>query len=118
MILRSMYANESDGLCGNDDCGQMSAWYVFSAMGFYPVAPGSDRYYFGSPLLTSAVLHLENGKQLVIRASGQSRENVYVKEIRLNGEPLHRRYITHGELTAGGELEFVMSATPAYRQDR
>jgi len=112
MILRSMYANETDGLCGNDDCGQMSAWYIFSAMGFYPVAPGSDRYYFGSPLLTSAALHLENGKRFSIRATGQSRENVYVREIRLNGEPLHRRYITHGELTAGGELEYVMSATP------
>jgi len=113
MILDRMYGDETDGLCGNDDCGQMSAWYVFSAMGFYPVAPGSDRYYFGSPLLRSAVIDLGGGKQFRIIARDQSPENIHVAEILLNGEPLDRRYITHGEITAGGMLEFVMTNTPA-----
>ncbi|MCZ7556193.1 MAG: GH92 family glycosyl hydrolase [Bacteroidia bacterium] len=108
MILDSMYANRPDGLCGNDDCGQMSAWYIFSALGFYPVAPGSDRYYFGSPLVRSARIHFENGNMLTITASQQKRENVHVRDIILNGRSLGRRYITHAELTEGGELEFVM----------
>jgi predicted alpha-1,2-mannosidase len=110
MIMDRMYANQPDGLCGNDDCGQMSAWYIFSALGFYPVAPGSDRYYFGSPLIRSAVLHFENGNSLTIRATNQHRSHVQVWRILLNGRPLDRRYITHAELTAGGTLEFEMKA--------
>jgi predicted alpha-1,2-mannosidase len=112
MILDRMYANETDGLCGNDDCGQMSAWYVFSAMGFYPVAPGSDRYYFGSPLLRSAIVHLENGRQFHMTTRNQSRENIYVEDILLNGSALDRRYLTHAEISAGGALEFVMTNSP------
>ncbi len=112
MILDRMYANATDGLCGNDDCGQMSAWYIFSAMGFYPVAPGSDRYCFGSPSLRRAVLHLDDGKTFTITAHDQSRENVHVSRIVLNGKQLDRRYITHDEITPGGELEFFMTKLP------
>jgi predicted alpha-1,2-mannosidase len=108
MIMERMYANRPDGLCGNDDCGQMSAWYIFSALGFYPVAPGSDRYYFGSPLVRSARIQFENGNTLTINAANQSRANVHVRDILLNGRSLGRRYITHAELTAGGKLEFIM----------
>jgi predicted alpha-1,2-mannosidase len=110
MIMDRMYANRPDGLCGNDDCGQMSAWYVFSALGLYPVAPGSDRYYFGSPLVRSARIHFENGNTLTINAADQSRTNVHVRNILLNGQPLQRRYITHAELSNGGTVEFVMGS--------
>jgi predicted alpha-1,2-mannosidase len=109
MIVDSMYANATDGLCGNDDCGQMSAWYVFSALGFYPVAPGSDRYWFGSPSIRKAVLHLDDGKTFIVIARNQSPDNVHVSRILLNGVALDRRYITHAEIMAGGELEFVMT---------
>lgn len=107
MILRSMYTNSADGLCGNDDAGQMSAWYIFSALGFYPVTPGSDRYAIGSPQVISADLDLPGGK-LKIRTVGQSEKNVYVQKILLNGELLKRSYLLHSELAKGGELIFYM----------
>lgn len=107
MIMRSMYTNSPDGLCGNDDAGQMSAWYIFSVLGFYPVTPGSDRYEVGSPLLVSAELNLPGGK-LKIRTVGQSEKNVYVQKILLNGELLKRSYLLHSELSGGGELIFYM----------
>ena len=109
MIMSRMYANRPDGLCGNDDCGQMSAWYIFSALGFYPVAPGSDRYWFGSPAVRSAVLHLEGGRTFTVTAAEQSADHVYVESVLLNGRPLDRRYLTHKEIVAGGTLEFVLS---------
>jgi len=112
MIMKKMYRPVPDGLGGNDDCGQMSAWYIFSAMGFYPVAPGSDRYDIGSPAVSKAVLRLENGKTLTINTVKQSDRNVYVKSVRLNGTVLHRNYITHAELMHGGELVFEMSGKP------
>jgi predicted alpha-1,2-mannosidase len=109
MILKKQYRNAPDGLGGNDDCGQMSAWYIFSTLGFYPVAPGSDQYALGSPAIDGAVLHLENGKEFVIEVQGQKDKNVYVKKVLLNGAPLTRRYITHQEIMAGGKLVFYMS---------
>lgn len=109
MILKKMYHPTADGLGGNDDCGQMSAWYIFSTLGFYPVAPGSDKYDLGSPAVNSATLHLENGKTLTITAKNQSDKNVYVQKITLNGKTLDRAYITHTELMSGGELVFYMS---------
>ena len=109
MILKKEYAPTPDGLGGNDDCGQMSAWYIFTALGFYPVAPGSDRYYFGSPSVNSAVLTLENGRTFSIEARDQSDKNVYVKQITLNGQPLNRLYITHQEIMDGGKLVYFMS---------
>ena len=108
MILGTMYANEANGLCGNDDCGQMSAWYIFSSMGFYPVCPGSDQYSLGSPLVKEATLRLENGKSFKIKTVNQSSENVFVDRVTLNGKKLDRLYITHGEIMSGGELVFYM----------
>lgn len=110
MILKKMYKPTSDGLGGNDDCGQMSAWYLFSALGFYPVAPGSENYSIGSPLVKSAQLNLENGKTFSIETKNQSDKNVYIEKILLNGEPLNRAYLTHEDIVSGGKLVFVMSA--------
>ena len=109
MIMRSMYAPGVDGLCGNDDAGQMSAWYIFSSLGFYPVTPGSDRYALGSPLVKEAILNLENGKQLTIKAINQSEKNVYVSKVSINGKEIDRNYILHEELMNGGEIIFEMS---------
>lgn len=112
MILQKMYHPTPDGLSGNDDCGQMSAWYIFSAMGFYPMAPGSDRYELGSPAINSATLQLENGKTLTINTEGQGPKNVYVRKVMLNGEELKNHYITHAQLMKGGKLVYVMSSKP------
>jgi predicted alpha-1,2-mannosidase len=109
MILTKQYRAAPDGLGGNDDCGQMSAWYIFSSLGFYPVAPGSEEYALGSPAINSAVLHLENGKVFSIEVRDQGEKNVYVKKVELNGQPLTRRSITHQEIMAGGKLVFYMS---------
>lgn len=109
MILKKMYLPTPDGLSGNDDCGQMSAWYILSSMGFYPVAPGSDQYSLGSPAVDKAVLHLENGETFTITAKNQSDKNVYVQKVTLNGKPLDRSYITWLEIMNGGELVFYMN---------
>ena len=111
-IMNRMYVNNIDGLHGNDDCGQMSAWYIFTAMGFYPVCPGSDQYVLGAPYVPSCKLSLPNGKQFFIKAPGVSDKNRYVKEVRLNGKPYDKLYITHQDIMAGGVLSFVMSSTP------
>lgn len=110
MILHAMYHPTPDGLGGNDDCGQMSAWYVFSAMGFYPVAPGSGHYAIGSPLVKSAYIRLENGNGFEIRTVNQSEQNVYVQKIELNGKALNRLYLAQEEITSGGELVFYMGS--------
>ncbi len=110
MILNKMYHPTPGGLGGNDDCGQMSAWYIFSSLGFYPMAPGSDRYELGSPAIQSAVLHLQNGKTLTISTKNQSKKNVYVRSVTLNGIKLNQTYITHNDLMNGGTLVFEMSA--------
>jgi predicted alpha-1,2-mannosidase len=113
MILNHQYHAAPDGLGGNDDCGQMSAWYHFTALGFYPVAPGSDRYALGSPAIKTALLKLENGHTLNIEAKDQSEKNVYVKKVTVNGKTLDRNYITHAEIMAGGKIIFYMSDKPA-----
>ncbi len=113
MILNHQYHAAPDGLGGNDDCGQMSAWYLFSSLGFYPVAPGSDHYALGSPAIKSAVLKLENGRALTIEAVNQSDKNVYVKRVTVNGKTLNRNYITHAEIMGGGKIVFYMSDKPA-----
>ncbi len=112
MIMRTMYGPGEDGLCGNDDAGQMSAWYIFSALGFYPVCPGTDQYAFGSPLVEEATIHLENGKSFTIKTVDQSEENVYIEKVELNGNLLDRVYIHHDEIMNGGELTFYMSEKP------
>ncbi len=111
-IINTMYRNAPDGLCGNDDCGQMSAWYVFSALGFYPVCPGTDEYAIGSPCVSKAIVQLPNGKTLNILAAGLSEKNIYVKSVSLNGRPLNTRMIRHNELMAGGDLVFEMCSAP------
>jgi len=107
-IMPRMYRPAPDGLCGNDDCGQMSAWYIFSALGFYPVAPGSNRYDLGSPYVKDAIINLENGRTFKIETVNQGPKNVYVKKVVLNGKTLDRTWITQEEIMAGGELVFYM----------
>ncbi len=111
-IMNRMYVNDMDGLHGNDDCGQMSAWYIFSAMGFYPVCPGTDQYVIGAPYVPHCKVTFDNGRVLEIRANGVSDTKRYVKNVKLNGKTLTRRYLTHSELTAGGLLEFEMATKP------
>ena len=109
-IMDRMYVNKIDGLCGNDDCGQMSAWYIFSAMGFYPVCPGSGEYVLGAPYLPYIKVNLENGRTFEIKAPGVSAKNRYVKSVRLNGEKYEGRTISYADILAGGVLEFEMSS--------
>ncbi len=111
-ILRTKYSNTPDGLSGNDDCGQMSAWYIFSALGFYPVAPGSEHYSVGSPLITSAAIALENGKTVTIEAKNQSEKNIYVQKILLNGKEWKNNYFLHSDLVNGATIVFEMGAKP------
>jgi predicted alpha-1,2-mannosidase len=108
-IVESQYKPTTDGLVGNDDLGQMSAWLVFTSLGFYPVAPASGQYVLGRPFVDHATLHLPNGKTLNVVADGLSDSNAYVQSVTWNGKPLDRAYILHSELTAGGELRFTMS---------
>lgn len=112
MILKHQYKPQPDGLGGNDDCGQMSAWFIFSTLGFYPVAPGNDQYSLGSPAIKTAVLKLENGNTLKIEAENQSDKNVYVRKVLVNGKEINRNYITHSEIINGGTIKFVMSDKP------
>jgi predicted alpha-1,2-mannosidase len=115
MILKKMYLPKADGLGGNDDCGQMSAWFLFSSMGFYPMAPGSLNYELGSPAVVNATMNLESGKTFRITTKNQSAKNVYVSKVILNGKVLDRTYITHSEITNGGDLQFIMSAKATKR---
>lgn len=110
MILKKQYGASPDGLGGNDDCGQMSAWYIFSSLGFYPFAPGSDQYQMGSPSIQHAIIQLENGKLFTIKTKNQSEQNVYVEKIVLNGKTINRHYLTHEEIMNGGSLIFYMTS--------
>ena len=109
MIMDTMYGPTVEGLCGNDDAGQMSAWYIFSSLGFYPVTPGSLNYALGSPLIKEAVIHLENGKDLSIIANNQSKENIYVKSVTVNGIAIKENLISHIDIENGGTLIFEMT---------
>jgi predicted alpha-1,2-mannosidase len=111
-VLDKLYNYTPDGYCGDEDNGQTSAWYVFSALGFYPVTPGTDEYVFGSPLFNKVTLNFENGKKIVIEAPENSKENTYVQQIRLNGKIKKANFITHSELQKGGRLVFRMGAEP------
>ena len=111
-IMNSQYAPRPDGLTGNDDLGQMSAWFIFTALGFYPLAPGSNEYIIGRPFVPRAVLHLPNGRSFTIIASGVDDAHPYIGSVTLNGAPLKRVFVRHAEIMAGGELRFVMQATP------
>jgi len=111
-ILEMQYKPTPDGLGGNDDCGQMSAWYIFSALGFYPVAPGNDTYSLGSPLVNEAKIRLENGKTFTVEAINQNKENVYVRKAELNGKEIKDYQIHHSDIVNGGKLTFYMSPKP------
>ena len=117
-VMHELYLNTPAGLCGNEDCGQMSAWYVFSAMGFYPVDPVSGRYEIGTPLYPEVKMHLANGKTFTVRANGVSRENCYIKSMTFNGAPYDKTYITHEQILSGGVLEFEMSEEYAHSSTR
>lgn len=117
-VFDRFYRPEPDGLSGNDDCGQMSAWYMFSAMGFYPVDPVSAKYILGAPQMPRFTLHLANGKTFTIKAQNLSREAIYVESVTLDGEPYTLPYITHEDITKGGSLVFRMTSdkSKSYRQ--
>ena len=111
-IMNKMYRNDIQGLCGNDDCGQMSAWYIFSAMGFYPVCPGTNQYVLGAPYLPHLKINLENGKTFEIVAKNISSKNKYVQSVMLNGKLYTKGYITQEDILHGGVLTFQMSSVP------
>jgi predicted alpha-1,2-mannosidase len=111
-IMDEMYSINPDGLIGNEDCGQMSAWLVMSAMGFYPVCPGTTQYAVGTPWFPKTTIHLENGKSFTLTASNVSRQNFYIQSAKLNGKEYTKSYIDHADIMNGGELAFTMGAEP------
>lgn len=111
-VMQTEYLDAPGGLSGNDDAGQMSAWYVFSAMGFYPVCPATPYYVIGSPSFREVAINIGNGRRFTVIARNASLENVYIQSARLNGKPYNKSYISHGDITGGGTLEFVMGAKP------
>ena len=112
-ILNELYQNAPDGISGNEDCGQMSAWYIFSAMGFYPVTPANNQYIIGTPLFEKAIINLEDGKKFEISAENLSDENKYISSAKLNGKSLNRSFIFHSEIMDGGKLVFKMTDKPS-----
>ena len=112
-VMNEMYHAAPDGLAGNEDCGQMSAWYVLSALGFYPVTPASGDYIIGTPLFKEAIIHLENGRSFSIVANDVSNKHFYIRDARLNGIPLKASYFKHADIMKGGKLIFNMSGTPS-----
>lgn len=111
-VMHTLYKNTPDGICGNEDCGQMSSWYVFSAMGFYPVDPISGQYEIGSPIFPEVKMHLANGKTFVVRAENVSDENIYIQSVTVNGQPYNKSYITHEMIMQGDTIHFVMGNKP------
>ena len=111
-VLHNLYLNAPDGICGNEDCGQMSAWFVFSSMGFYPVDPISGKYEIGTPIFPEVKMHLANGKAFTVLAPDVSRENIYIQSVKLNGRPYDKSYITHEQIMNGDTLEFEMGNQP------
>lgn len=111
-IMSTLYTDKRDGLCGNEDMGQMSSWYVFSALGFYPVNPADQRYILGSPVVSNAVISLPGGKAFRIVAKNNGRSNIYVRSVTLNNKPLTGWFISHDDIMNGGELVFEMASEP------
>ena len=111
-VFDLFYLAQPDGLCGNDDCGQMSAWYIFSAMGFYPVNPISGEYVLGAPQIEKISLSLPEGKTFTVEAKGLSKTNKYVKSVELNGKPVTGLTISHKDVMNGGNLVFTMTDQP------
>ncbi|MGF1699503.1 GH92 family glycosyl hydrolase [Photobacterium makurazakiensis] len=113
-VVDVCYTDKPEGICGNDDYGQMSSWYVFTAMGFYPVNPADQRYVIGSPMFPEVALNLPNGNIFTVKAEQVSEQNIYIQSVTLNGNSLDRSWISHGEITQGGELVFEMGNEPNY----
>ncbi|MCF8242491.1 MAG: GH92 family glycosyl hydrolase [Melioribacteraceae bacterium] len=111
-ILKNMYTTEPDGLSGNEDCGQMSAWFVLSAMGFYPVAPGDNNYIIGRPLFDKVTINLENGNKFIIESKNNSAENYFIQNSQLNGDDYSKSFINHEKINSGGELIFTLGSEP------
>ena len=111
-IMDTEYHNTPGGLGGNDDAGQMSAWYVFAAMGFYPVCPGTPYYMLASPSFPSVTLQPEGGRLFTIQAKGASEQNIYIQRATLNGQPYSKNYIDHADIVKGGTLELEMGPEP------
>ena len=109
-VRTKFYNDKPYGYAGNDDCGQMSAWYIFSSMGFYPFNAGSDDFVIGTPLFTTATIHLDNGNTFTIKAPRKNSKEIYVKSVKLNGRPLTDLHISQQQIMQGGTLEFKMSA--------
>ena len=111
-VMDKLYTAQADGYCGDEDNGQTSAWYVFSAMGFYPVCPGANQYVIGTPYFDRMTLHLENGKTMTITAQNCSQENKYIQSLSINGTPSTKNFFTHEQLIQGGNIQYVMGSTP------
>lgn len=111
-VMNRMYTPGPDGYCGDEDNGQTSAWYVFSALGFYPVCPGTDQYVIGAPLFKKVTLKLENGKTVTIKAPANSDSNRYVNAIKVNGKPYTKKYFEYKQLQNGASIEFDMQNKP------
>jgi putative alpha-1,2-mannosidase len=110
--MNRMYNPNPDGYCGDEDNGQTSAWYIFSAMGFYSVCPGADQYVLGAPLFKKITLTLENGKKVVVNAPDNSDENRYIQALTVNGKPYSKNWLSYSELMKGATLNFKMGAKP------
>ena len=115
-IVARFYGNEPGSLSGNDDCGQMSAWYMFNCAGFYPVAPSSNIYNIGSPCVEALSIRMSNGKEIKMTTENWSEENVYIKELYVNGKKYDKSYLTYEDVQAGITLHFVMSGKPNYKR--
>jgi predicted alpha-1,2-mannosidase len=112
-IVTSQYGSGPGSLCGNDDCGQMSAWYLFTCMGFYPVCPASDYYVIGAPQVSKTTMHLSNGKEFTSTAENISDQNIYVQSVKLNGKTWNSPFMPFKELKNGGSIQFVMGPKPS-----
>ena len=112
MIMDSMYHDKPDGYSGNEDCGQMSAWAIWSMTGFYPANPANGEYVFGSPMFDEVAIQLPTGKKMTVKTKNNSKRNAYIQSITLNGAPYDKAYITHATLLNGGVLEFTMGDKP------
>ena len=111
-VMDRLYKPTPDGYCGDEDNGQTSAWYVFSALGFYPVCPATDQYVLGTPYFKKVTVSFDNGKKLIINAPNNSGANKYVQSLQMNGKPYDKNWISHSELQKGGTLNFTMSSVP------
>jgi putative alpha-1,2-mannosidase len=114
--MNKLYSDKPDGLCGDEDNGQTSAWYVFSAMGFYPVCPGTQEYVLGSPLFEKITLNLDNNNRFIIEAKNNTASNVYIKRARLNMIPYNRNFLNHETIRKGGKLVLEMTDSPSLKR--